>query len=272
MELTIVTFNLKSDTHKRSRHPWLGRLGAIKMFMEKHKPDLVGTQELTIEAISDMQELLPGYKWIGLGRNGAHRGEFAAIFYNAKKLVCQAEDTFWLGKRPAVEGSRTWHAAYPRVCTWGIFQALKGDNHLAVYNTHLDHFSPWARKNGMKQIGEFINQMNTGYPTALMGDFNALPRSWAIQALKDINARYNLFCGNNFNTFLSEDSSIGRTRHGFSGKATGKPIDYIFTSSDIRIKQIKVDHNRYKGRYPSDHFPIVMKASIEGGNYGSKQG
>ncbi|MGE5381730.1 MAG: endonuclease/exonuclease/phosphatase family protein [Methylocystaceae bacterium] len=263
MELTIVTFNLKSATSRKSKHPWYDRLGAVKLFMEKYKPDVIGTQELTITAINDLMRLLPDYRWIGLGRGGGHCGEFSAVIYNASKLICRAQDTFWLGKRPAVEGSRIWHAAYPRVCTWGIFREVNGNANLAVYNTHLDHFSPWARLSGLKQIGRFIRKMNTGYPTILMGDFNARPNSMALRALRTINTRHHLFGRQNFKTFLSGDDTIGRTYHRFTGSIIGKPIDYIFTSPDITVKKVKVDHNRYDNRYPSDHFPIVMRVNTE---------
>ncbi|MGE5454934.1 MAG: endonuclease/exonuclease/phosphatase family protein [Methylocystaceae bacterium] len=232
------------------------------MFMDKHRPDVVGTQELTIEAIADMKAILPGYKWFGLGRYGGTDGEFAAIFYNANKLNCRAEDTFWLGKRPAVAGSRGLLAAYPRVCTWGVFREVGGDANLVVYNTHLDHLSPWARKNGLKQISRFVKKLNTGYPSILMGDFNARPQSRAIKAFHDTSIHYDQFFGNNFKAFLNEENRIGRTHHGFTGKVVGQPIDYIFTTRDILVKQVDVDHNQYNGSYPSDHFPIVMQATI----------
>lgn len=262
MELKVVSFNLKGRVPLNSPYAWANRQKSITSCLNELHPDILGTQELTIREIADLKRLLPDYQWVGMGRRGGSRGEFTAIFYNARRLTCVVTDTFWLGNRPSVAGSRYWTAAYPRICTWGIFRDLNTAENIAVYNTHLDHLSPWARKQGIKQITDFITKMNTGYPTVFMGDFNAYPETRAMQHLKVINRQNHQFSNCSLDMYFGH-RQIGRTYHAFKGIKNGRPIDYVFCSPDITIKKFLIDRNQYNSRYPSDHYPSVVLIETE---------
>ena len=47
-----------------------------------HDPALFGTQEGLKHQLDYMKENLPGYDYIGIGRDGGGQGEYSAIFYN----------------------------------------------------------------------------------------------------------------------------------------------------------------------------------------------
>lgn len=83
MLLKLVTFNLKRTILRWDKRNFLNRVAAIQEFFAQQKPDLVGTQELTIRDLRQAEEALPQYRWIGLGRGGGHRSEFSAIFLPA---------------------------------------------------------------------------------------------------------------------------------------------------------------------------------------------
>src|SRR3712207_7586469 len=56
---------------------------------------------------SDLEERLPGYRWIGVGRmDGKDGGEFSPILYRSTCLEPIDHGTFWLSETPEEPGSR----------------------------------------------------------------------------------------------------------------------------------------------------------------------
>lgn len=267
MGLKIATFNLKRDVSRFFPNSWGQRRDAVAAFFEDETPDLVGTQELTAETLLDMERMLPGYDWIGEGRGGAAKGEYCAIFYRMDKLTCLEHGTFWLARAEAVPNKRDWFALVPRICTWGLFESREKQL-LRIYNTHLDHISPLARKNGLNLILEHMRQDHKRQPCpcVLTGDFNASPGSAALGLISEMNMKEGFFSGESCQVFFNAQNPAeqeSKTYHGFRGKTTGLPIDYIFASKGILIEEARILQKKYAGRYPSDHFPIIMKIKIE---------
>ncbi len=260
MELTVATFNLKHDHIAWLSTHWSKRTEAVKQFFEETAPDVVGTQELTRRTIGDMEALLPEYDWIGQGRNGGEQGEYCAVFFKRNRFEWLDKGTFWLARNEQKKGTRDWMAVLPRICTWVLLREKETGEKLLVYNTHLDHISPIARRKGLDLIARHIQRQGGRVPCILTGDFNATPGSGAIRVLEEMDIKYGLFSGNSYNLFLNTQGQ--RTYHGFHGKTVGKPVDYIFTSKEVEIVEARIVQDKYDGRYPSDHFPIVMKISV----------
>lgn len=261
MELTVATFNLKHDHIAWLPTHWSKRMTAVKLFFEDKKPDVVGTQELTIRMIKDMEKLLPEYNWIGQGRYGGEQGEYCAVFFRKDRFTWIDKGTFWLARDEKVKGKRDWMAVLPRICTWVLLEEKGSGERLLVYNTHLDHVSPIARKNGLELIGRHVQRQRGKNPCILTGDFNATPGSAAVRLLEEMDVQNGLFPGNSYNLFLNAEGQ--RTYHGFRGKTVGKPVDYIFTSKEVDIVETQIVQGKYDNRYPSDHFPIIMKISSD---------
>ena len=55
---------------------------------------------------------------------------------------------------------------------------------------------------------------------------------------------------------------VGRSYHGFTGKTRGKPIDYIFTSRDLTLRQVELRREGNEGQFPSDHYPVVARVEL----------
>ncbi len=260
MELKLATFNLKNDYFSPLKTHWGRRKSAIGEFFLQESPDITGTQELNYNRIYELLEMLPDYDYIGEGRAGEIKGEYCAILYKKKMFQCLKSGTFWLSKNPNSK-SRGWLALFPRICTWAVFQNKEGKK-IGVLNTHLDVFSPYARADGLIQIAKFVKQNFADMPVALMGDFNAKPDSRALKFIQASHEDTGIFTGSSYSVFYSTQSPDGRTYHGFRGKVTGLPIDYIFTSKQIKIEDAYVVQKQFLGKYPSDHFPIIMKCSL----------
>src|ERR1700743_2297486 len=85
--LAIMTFNPRYAS-ARTPHSWAERRPVMRKLLRGEAPHLIGTQEGLYQQLRDIeQDLGAGYAWIGTGREGGSRGEFAAIFYDTARLT-----------------------------------------------------------------------------------------------------------------------------------------------------------------------------------------
>ena len=85
----IGRFNIRYDNPKDSLNNWKYRKRAIAQLIRFHDFDILGAQEGLHHMLVQLQEKLPGYTYIGVGRDdGRQEGEYSAIFYK--------KDTFTL--------------------------------------------------------------------------------------------------------------------------------------------------------------------------------
>ena len=95
MTLRIMSFNLRYSRGKDGRNIWANRKGLVKEVLQKYNPDIIGFQEPLLDQMHDLREMLPEYRYIGVGREDGHEdGEFNPIFY--KNLKIERSGTFWL--------------------------------------------------------------------------------------------------------------------------------------------------------------------------------
>src|SRR5690606_8159556 len=91
-----------------------------------HQPQILGVQEALWGQMQDLQQALPQYKFVGVGRDdGDKKGEFSAIFYDTTRIQLLDSKTFWLSETPEVAGSKGWDAAICRIVTYARFRDRK---------------------------------------------------------------------------------------------------------------------------------------------------
>jgi endonuclease/exonuclease/phosphatase family metal-dependent hydrolase len=256
--LTIMTYNLRLDIASDGENAWPNRKDFLISQVLFYAPDIMGVQEALPNQMDNLKSGLSAYKAIGIGRDGNNKGEYSAIFYNAKKLKVENENTFWLSKTPE-RVSKGWDAAYPRICTYGLFTDLKSSKSFWVFNTHLDHVGKQAQLNGIKLIQQKIAEVNTKkYPVILMGDFNVEPNSLLIKKLSE----------DMLNTETVAKSTFGPngTFNGFKfNEPVTRKIDYIFMSKshNLEVNKQAVLSASINLKYPSDHFPVYAEFTLE---------
>ena len=75
--LKVMTYNLRyASTNKPNA--WPDRLPIMVDCLQKSDPDLFGTQEGVYYQLNELERALKSYRWIGTGRDGGSRGEFAS--------------------------------------------------------------------------------------------------------------------------------------------------------------------------------------------------
>jgi endonuclease/exonuclease/phosphatase family metal-dependent hydrolase len=251
--LCVMTFNLRYASD-RPPNAWPQRRPVMRECILKTSPDLFGTQEGVYHQLKDIHADLPGYEWIGLGRDGGSRGEFMAVFYRKDRFEPLEYDHFWLSDTPNVIASTTWGNSNRRMVTWVKFRDARTKQEFYFFNTHLDHQIQPAREKGASLIRERVDALKTPLPVLLVGDFNAVAGknkaydilvgegvftdTWAV-AKERRNAEFNTFTGFN------------------EPKKDGARIDWILTRGPVTVAATEIVTFSKDGQFPSDHFPVV---------------
>lgn len=256
-DVSIMTYNIRMNTPNDKENAWPERVDFLTTQVSYYAPDIMGVQEALPGQIENLNSKLENYSFIGKGRDANSTGEYSAIYYNHNKYKVENQNTFWLSETPTIL-SKSWDAALPRICTYGLFTNLKTGLQLWVFNTHLDHVGAVSRVESVKLIMQKIEEVNEKkIPVVFMGDLNVEPSSDVIsQAKKSLEDTYevaNLTYG-----------SVG-TFNGFNyNKSADRRIDYIMVSKmpTLIVEKYAVFNESKDLRFPSDHFPVLVNLSF----------
>ena len=257
-EVTLMTYNIRLDVDSDGENAWSQRKEFLVSQLQFYSPAIFGIQEGLPHQVTFINENLPFYDVIGEGRDGGNKGEYSAIFYNKNNYLLLKQDTFWLSEIPNVI-SKGWDAAFPRVCTYGLFQHIKEGTKFWVFNTHLDHIGQVARLESVKLILLKIKELNAEeLPMFFMGDLNVEPDNEVVNMLKsdfedcqEISENQLIGPEGTFNNFKYHEVPAER-------------IDYIFISKpiSIKVKKYGVLNNSHNLKFPSDHFPVYVQLKL----------
>ena len=254
----IMTYNIRYDNPNDGENQWSKRKVFLSNQIAYNEPDVFGIQEGLHHQVTFLDEVLSDYKYVGIGRDdGKTKGEYSAIFYNAKKLKVVKHATFWLSETPN-KISVGWDASMERICTYALFKDVSNGQRFWVFNTHFDHVGNEARLQSTKLIVKKMNALNKkGFPAFVTGDLNLTPDTKPIQYLSSVL---------NDSKTISESKPFGPTGT-FSGFKFNKPvtnrIDYIFTSKgNVKVNKYAVLSDSKDCKYPSDHLAVSVEVSI----------
>lgn len=278
--LHIATYNIRyaNAGDSANGNGWGQRYPVIAQLIRFHDFDIFGTQEGKHNQLVDLKESLPGYDYIGIGRDdGKEAGEFSAIFYKTDQFKLVRKGDFWMSTitdRP----NKGWDAALPRICSWGEFTDKKTGFTFFFFNLHMDHVGVQARAESAKLVLAKVKELAGNQPTILTGDFN----------VDQTNESYTLI---NISGVLKDAYELSPIKYAFNGtfnnfksdSKTDSRIDHIFLSKQFTVKRygILTDSYRsasadttasasanfpkevklspYTARMPSDHFPVMAE-------------
>jgi endonuclease/exonuclease/phosphatase family metal-dependent hydrolase len=174
-----------------------------------------------------------------------------------------------------VPGSTSWGNSYTRICTWARFKEKQTGGAFYLYNLHLDHQSQPSREKSVLLLVERISQRKYKDPFVVTGDFNAGENNPAILYLEGKAAPALAFARkrggesknpvpmvDTFRVLYPDANEVG-TFNRFQGIRSGDKIDYIFTTPDVKVLEAAILRDNIDGRYPSDHFPVIAKLSLD---------
>ncbi|MDM5340669.1 endonuclease/exonuclease/phosphatase family protein [Fictibacillus enclensis] len=257
MSIAMMTYNIRvAGPHDTGEHAWEERRPVMKKVLEKYSPDVLCTQEGTYDQLSGLEEDLPDYRYIGLGREGGSNGEFMAIFYKNSVYRVVAYDHFWLSETPEVIGSVSWESSCTRMATWVLLEHRGTRESFYVLNTHLDHISEDARRNAAHLLLERAATLSEQAPLVLTGDFNSSPDSQTYGILTENNIFKDTWAeaeekkGAGLGTFIDYTDE--------SGGGEENRIDWVLITEHWKVKNAEIVDGRVEGRFASDHSPVFV--------------
>ena len=278
---TTASYNLRYANAEDSAagNGWGKRYPVMAKLIQYHGFDIFGTQEGYIRQLEDMKAALPGYEYIGVGRNdGKEAGEHSAIFYRTDKFDLIKKGDFWLSETPDT-ASIGWDAVLPRICSWGHFKCKVTGFEFLFFNLDMDHIGKKARVESAFLVQEKMKELGANLPAILTGDFNVDQTHSSYKALvsngvlKDSyeSADFRYATNGTFNSFDPNNFTESRIDHVFvsplfkvkkygvltdtyrSTKATGTE------KANVKDCPEEISIESYEARTPSDHFPVKVE-------------
>lgn len=281
-QFNVASYNIRMPAGSDSiaGNGW-GRRGAVVAKLAYFNDfDIFGTQEGYKFQLDEMLREMPGYAYIGVGReDGKNGGEHSAIFYNTDMFEVLDHGDFWLAEDTTYP-HLGWDAACVRICTWGKFRHKPSGRQFLFFNLHMDHVGKIARIESANLIKKKMNELGSKLPVFLTGDFNIDQFSDEYTTITGDGKLRDAYTDADF-VFAPNGTFNSFHTDGFSNQR----IDHIFTTPDVHVLKYGVLTDTYRttddtdgalsaenapeamriskatARTPSDHFPI--KAKIE---------
>ena len=269
--LKVGTWNIRlaemDRWDRRADAPgWRERMPSVSAVLRARDCDLVGLQECSTPQAEFLRNELKGWTLVGVATNDTVRRKTSqanGVLYRPGRLDLLDWGTFSLSDRPDVPGSMAWNTRCVRSCTWALFKDRGSGRRIMHFNTHFDHKSEEARREGMKLVlGKMDELTPTGALRILTGDLNSPPDSEPIaRARAKLRRAYEITetppkgpwrTDNLWKTLPSDENLTSRE--------TGKRIDHIFVSDGVRVRSHEtfVDFAS-PGFYASDHFMLAVE-------------
>ena len=290
--LKVGTYNIRLQPgDKGTPNAWESRKADFINLLRRMDLDAFGLQEVCPGQAEYITNNLPQYVLVGEHRNADRvSGEASPVLYRKDRFAALKCGTFWLSETPEVPGRKGWGAACPRVCSWMWLKDRKTGKTFCFANTHTDHVSALARKEGMLLIIRRMHEFAPpGTPVIFTGDHNCRETEEPAQAVSKLlkNALYisetpptgpwRTFNGWKWrekeyattdalklaphvrNARKGSPDADKRTNGGYVWEDCGARIDYIYVSDNIKVKSYATHGDPRPGThlYPSDHFPIT---------------
>jgi endonuclease/exonuclease/phosphatase family metal-dependent hydrolase len=247
----VMSFNVRGSFHDvRKRNAWRNRAGLNIATIERYAPDVIGLQEAQRGNLGAYRKHLPHYAHIRGPRYGnAIPHDFNTILFDPERLEPLDSGGFWLSETPE-KYSRSWETRVARSATWVLFRMIGTELSFLHLNTHLDHVSALARREGSKlivsRVVEISDRTGVDPPAIVTGDFNSRPG----------NRTHKTFTGSGFaDTYLAAGNEEGaNTFHAFRGAGYHdahphrgpRRIDWIFLKDDqgqLRVESHRIIHD-----------------------------
>ena len=252
-DLRVMSFNIRLGVAKDGPNRWDLRKDLVVETIRKFNPDLLGLQEVFPMQEKHLKESLPGYAYYGRSRLvDPQDGEACSIMFRKDRFEVVEKTTFWLSEIQEKPGSKSWDSSLPRIANLVHLADRKaGGQKLIFLNTHFDHRGKVAREEAAKIIQKRVRDLGEKARIVVAGDFNSGEGSKPYQSLVG---------GSLLDTFRIAKPKRTKEESTFTawnGRLIGNRIDWLLCSPNFRVLEAEIDRTHFKGRYPSDHYPVT---------------
>ena len=264
--INVATWNIRINIKKDSvaGNVWGNRREAIVKMVQSNDFDIWGVQEDFNKELNELNSLLPYFSRKGFPNHENGRvGTFNSVFYKKKRFDERESGMFYLAPREDVP-MLGWNGKYIRSCTWVKLVERNTSQVFWVFNTHMDYAGGEVERESCKMLLRKIREIaGENAAVIVMGDLNFNQYSPGYKILTEsgviddcINvAKKKIKVTGTFNKFENDYKSEER-------------LDHILVTKNINVLEYNVLLDTYPGQYgedrfPSDHFPVVVKINLE---------
>lgn len=279
VSLNVSTFNMRCDLEENKiwKGAWNLRKAMIAQMLLERDMDIVASQELYVHQLDDLKKELSGkYDFVetqslfaydpriidGRNRPAADDCEIRmhnAIWYKASKFSVLEKGSFYLSSTPDKMSFGFEPNAQCRRCVWAKFEDLASGKTFYVFNVHADWENRKSRLAANDLIMEKIAEIAEGETVFLAGDFNDETSESA-----NMFTRSGKFSDSREVSRANPSGPYG-TFHNWGANDMKNPanrLDYIFVKGGVKVLSYEVLGDSYGAAYPSDHYPVFIKAEI----------
>ena len=231
-EAKIISYNIRLGVADDGANSWEHRREATLRMLEREAPTVFGIQEGYLFQVKYIEENLPQYGRVGVGRDdGKEGGEIMAVFYLRDRYDLLDRTMTWVHLREKATGKEFYY-----------------------FNTHLDHKGVVARREGVKLVVREVQQI-AGRKAAVVvgGDLNSTIDDRIFDPLKK------------FMTPAREKAPVTDrkgTYNGWGQAPNSMVIDHLFVRNMKCLSYRTLDGD-YGVPYISDHYPIEIVVRLK---------
>ncbi len=259
--LTVMSYNVLYDVEGRD-------VTALAAFIKEQNADVFGTQETKRVHKDAILEAMPNYNcYEGVVIKGGAEMQ-NMIFWNADKYKAVSKGFQYLTDTPFVASKIDESNSY-RGFSYVVLESLATKKQFLFVNVHLTYRDSDGNAGGdkvklarLKQAQYLISFLEDKkyetMPIVLVGDFNSVPGSDALNAVDDSKR-------------IDRTAIIANTKGDLGGTTTRNVrsirdtyvFDHIFVTADrISTEYFTAVNYKENGKFPSDHLPVTAEIVI----------
>lgn len=250
----FITCNARTQTPHDGVQQFMNRVDFLCKTLLSLDADVIGFQEIKPEMRRALIARMPGYGFLGAGRDASRLDEGSVIAFKQQRLMPERLFSEILSPMPHLPGSTYGgdQSRCPRVFSSADFMPLDGGQPFRFMNIHTDHQGEIARQFAVMQMLQHYTTQNAlrPMPTVVTGDFNAFPATPEIQLMLQDGLFSDLTC------------DIPGTYHGYDTEENPWKIDYIFATEEWQLQAVFSLHPKQDDLFFSDHDPIVADVTL----------
>ena len=261
-EAKIISYNIRLGVADDGANSWEHRREATLRMLEREAPTVFGIQEGYLFQVKYIEENLPQYGRVGVGRDdGKEGGEIMAVFYLRDRYDLLDHGDLWLSETPD-RVSRGWDGACNRTMTWVHLREKATGKEFFLFNSHFDHIGTVARAESAKLLIEKVAEIAGKTPAFCTGDFNSNQQTNVYNTI--------VTSGTLVDSYARTTDKVNADWPSYNGykyistpPAKASRIDHIFvTKGRTKVQSWAIVNTSYSQKYPSDHFPVVIEWSF----------
>ena len=259
----VLSYNVLYHLNRPDEYSWENRRDAVAETIASQHPDIVCLQEVWRDQLTDLQERLPDYEWIGPPDGNEH----TVIAYRPDRYTVVTEEFRWLSEPDADPGTPGWDGPYQKRFTFVTFRDTWTDTEFVVFSVHLHSEGAVAQPEGMKLLRQTLTEVSSDEPAILVGDYNVEPGSEVYELGRKSRDEFRdlVYASDIAETVDGPEATFTSIDEDDASEDEDESnIDHALVTPDLTVERFEtvVPESESEEFRPSDHRPIVVDVSF----------